>query len=94
MNTTAITHPAIQISWGHRGSAAATAVNDEREPGKFAIRIGSTTYTVTIHFSETSTETLDDKILRLAQNDGLDFQSGNADPTRTGRLPERSSTDE
>ena len=34
-------------------------------------QIGSTLYQVTIHFSETSTETMDDKILRLIRNEAL-----------------------
>ena len=32
-------------------------------------QIGSTLYLVTVHFSETSKETMDDKILRLIRND-------------------------
>jgi len=32
-------------------------------------RIGSTTYRVTVHFSQTSRETLDDKIIRLIRNE-------------------------
>jgi hypothetical protein len=33
-------------------------------------RIGSTTYEVAVHFSQTSKETLDDKIMRLIRNTG------------------------
>ena len=32
-------------------------------------RIGSTTYKVAVHFSATSRETIDEKILRLIKND-------------------------
>ncbi len=32
-------------------------------------KIGKTTYTVGIHFSRTSKETMDDKVLRLIRND-------------------------
>jgi hypothetical protein len=32
-------------------------------------RIGSTNYKVAVHFSKTSRETIDDKILRLIKND-------------------------
>ena len=32
-------------------------------------RIGSTTYEVSVHFNKTSTETLEDKILRLVRSD-------------------------
>lgn len=34
-------------------------------------RIGSTTYKVRIHFSDTTTETINDKILRLIQREIL-----------------------
>jgi hypothetical protein len=40
-------------------------------------RIGSTTYKVTIHFSQTSRETLDDKLIRLIGNEA---QKGNEKP--------------
>ena len=32
-------------------------------------KIGNTTYMVGIHFSQTSKETMDDKVLRLIKND-------------------------
>lgn len=38
----------------------------------FREEIGSTIYEVTIHFSETSKETLDDKVKRLILNDYAD----------------------
>lgn len=37
---------------------------------KICRRIGSTTYRVNIHFSETSKENMQDKMLRLIKNDG------------------------
>lgn len=40
-----------------------------REPGTFTKRIGSTTYRVGVHFSQTSRETMGDKILRLIKNE-------------------------
>ncbi len=43
---------------------------DEAEPVKMQKRIGSTTYEVAVHFSQTSKETLDDKIMRLIRNTG------------------------
>ncbi|GHU59672.1 hypothetical protein AGMMS49975_27490 [Clostridia bacterium] len=46
-------------------TAAATVRNAEREPIKFAKRIGSTTFLVSVRFSETATETVEDKILRM-----------------------------
>ena len=33
--------------------------------------IGKTTYKVRVHLSETASETMEDKILRLIRNDGL-----------------------
>ncbi len=39
------------------------------EPVKMQKRIGSTTYTVSVHFSQNSKETMNDKILRLIKND-------------------------
>jgi hypothetical protein len=41
------------------------------EPTKFVKRIGSTTYVVTVRFSESATKTLDDKILRLIESEGI-----------------------
>ena len=39
------------------------------EQGSFTKRIGSTNYRVSVHFSKTSRETIDDKILRLVKNE-------------------------
>ena len=39
------------------------------EPQKFTKRIGSTTYVVSVHFNESSKETLNDKILRLIERE-------------------------
>jgi hypothetical protein len=47
--------------------AASTARIAEREPGKLLRRIDRTAYTVLIRFSQTSRETLQDKILRLIE---------------------------
>ena len=52
-----------------RKGAAETAVNDEREPVKLLKRIGSTIFEVTVRFSETSRETMQDKILRLIESE-------------------------
>ena len=41
------------------------------EPVTLQKRIGSTTYQVNVYFSQTSTETLDDKVLRLIRNDAM-----------------------
>ena len=39
------------------------------EPSKFEKRIGSTVYRVSVHFNEKSTETVEDKILRLLKSE-------------------------
>ena len=48
---------------------AETAVADEREPLTMHKRIGSTTYVVSIRFSDKITETLEDKLLRLIESE-------------------------
>jgi hypothetical protein len=61
------------------------------QSSRFSYRVGSTVYTVNACFSNTTSETLADKILRLAQNDGLDFQAEQSQKSlRTGRSSERS----
>ena len=46
-----------------------TAAMCSTEPSKFTQRIGSTTYLVSVRFSHTSKETIDDKILRLVESE-------------------------
>lgn len=41
----------------------------DRESSVFTKRIGSTNYLVSVHFSKTSRETMDDKIMRLVKNE-------------------------
>jgi len=57
---------------------SATAVKSEaktvhvsmgREPIKLLRRIGSATVEVTVHFSNTETETVEDKLLRLMERE-------------------------
>lgn len=43
-----------------------------REAGTFKRRIGHTTYRVGVHFSNTSRETMDEKIIRLIRNESAD----------------------
>lgn len=40
-------------------------------PEQFTRRIGSTTYRIAVHFSETSSETANDKIIRMIKNEQL-----------------------
>ena len=42
-----------------------------RRAGSFTRRIGSTTYRVGVHFSPTSKETMNDKILRMIKNEAM-----------------------
>ncbi len=39
------------------------------EPLKYQQKIGSTVYNVTVNFSRTSRETIEDKLLRLIENE-------------------------
>ena len=63
-------------------------------PEQFVLRrrIGSTVYEVSCYLNPDAKETMDDKIMRLVQND-LHFSPENATMTslQTGRLPERES---
>ena len=48
---------------------ANTAEKSGDKPLRLTKRIGSTTYKVSVHFSQTSKETMGDKIIRLIQNE-------------------------
>jgi len=52
-----------------KGANAATTAPMEREPVKLLRRIGSATIEVTVHFSNTNTETLEDKLLRIIESE-------------------------
>ena len=41
----------------------------QQQPQHFMKRIGTTNYKVAVHFSNTSKESIGDKILRMAKND-------------------------
>jgi hypothetical protein len=58
------TQPSAAETHGETATAGA-------EPTKFVKRIGSTTYVVTVRFSESAAKTLDDKILRLIEGEGI-----------------------
>jgi hypothetical protein len=45
-------------------------------------RISSTTYEVTVHFSGTNDETLDEKILRLARGEALSEGTGGSEKNK------------
>jgi len=52
-----------------KGADAAKTPEREGEPVKLRRRIGSTTYTLTIRFSKTATETAEEKVLRLIERE-------------------------
>jgi hypothetical protein len=52
-----------------RATEAPAMPDNHPQPMLMTKHIGSTTYRVTVHFSRTSQETLDDKIIRLIRND-------------------------
>jgi len=70
------------------------SVKNPTNPESFALskRIGSTTFKVNVHFSETGRETLEAKALRLMKNE-LNFNQSNAiiKPLQAGWLSERGS---
>ena len=58
-------------------------------------KLGNTLYSVSIQFSKTSTERIDDKIMRLAKNDVVKLleskpSCGKIELPQTEQLPERS----
>jgi hypothetical protein len=48
---------------------SAATTRESAEPSKFQKRIGSTVYAVSVHFSRTNAETIEDKILRLIESE-------------------------
>jgi hypothetical protein len=56
-----------------QNGAATTVRNAEREPLMLEKRIGSTTFVVSVRFSQSSRETMQDKILRLIESEVSDL---------------------
>ena len=52
-----------------KSAATAQSKTAQAKPPMFTKRIGSTVYRVSIHFNDTSTETVEDKILRLMKSE-------------------------
>jgi len=52
-----------------RNAKAIATITAQPTPPLFTKRIGSTTYTVSVHFSQTSKETAEDKLLRLIKSE-------------------------
>jgi len=48
---------------------SAATTRESAEPFVFKKRIGSTVYRVTAHFSRTSAETIEDKLMRLMESE-------------------------
>ena len=48
---------------------SAATERDSAEPAKYEKRIGNTVYRVSVHFSQTSTDTVEDKLLRLMESE-------------------------
>lgn len=44
-------------------------MGDGRENNSFTKRVGTTTYVVNVHFSETDSATVEDRLLHLIRND-------------------------
>jgi hypothetical protein len=52
-------------------AAITSRITAESEPSKLLKRIGSTEFLISVRFSETSKETIEDKILRLIEREGF-----------------------
>ena len=48
-----------------KGAAGTHGAVAHAEPMRFLKRVGFTVYTVSVHFSQTNSQTLEDKVLRL-----------------------------
>ena len=59
------------------------------KPQKFLKRIGSTNYEVSIHFSQTSKETLEDKIFRLIEREAQNLPLNVPQNAMTAGMEER-----
>ena len=66
--------------------------NNNRTTFTLSRRIGSTNYRVSAHFNEAASETLEDKILRIVQNEAgvNDIAGGIMDSPQASRESERS----
>ena len=54
-------------------TTAVTTGNAQEKPQTYRKRIGSTVYVVSVHFSNTSQETAEDKLLRLIKREVEDI---------------------
>ena len=58
------------ITSENKTDTTANPIQDNK-PMRLTKKIGSTTYKVSVHFSRTSKETVDDKIIRMIQNEAV-----------------------
>jgi hypothetical protein len=54
-----------------KAAGAATTADEQREPAKFVRRVGSTLFEVNVRFSAKTTETLQDKLLRVIEREAV-----------------------
>jgi hypothetical protein len=73
---------AIRMQIATKGIAE-NPVSKQVQPHKILKRIGSTNYEVSIHFSQTSKETLEDKMLRLMLRDVKNISPNTPQPKLT-----------
>jgi hypothetical protein len=62
----------LMYTAAEKSAVGTQGVKADAEPVKLLERIGSTTFEVTIHFSSTSKETMEDKLLRLIEREVRD----------------------
>jgi len=52
-----------------KNKATSEVKTRKNEPPKFQMRIGSTVYNVSVHYSRTSEETVEDKIFKMMESE-------------------------
>ena len=57
------------VSEHHTSDTGENTTEQQQTPSRIVIEIDRTTYTVSLHFSTTSKETMSDKIKRLIKHD-------------------------
>ena len=86
----------ISIMFSSTQSAASaegsSMENENRAAFSLTRRIGSTNYLVNVHCSESTTETIEDKIIRLIRSEAVEIspECGIMDAPQTSRRSERS----
>ena len=65
-----------------QANSAEATTDPSADPPHLVMKVGTVTYYVNVHFSKTSKETINDKIMRLIRND---IKNGNIDHPNTHR---------